>query len=71
MNSRDRRHVMWRQALYYMLREQGYTYAVIGHAFKRDHSTIQHACKKFAGRLDVDNEIEKLYTDLTDGSSNY
>ena len=71
MESRDHRHVMWRQALYYMLRQEGHTYVKIALLFNRDHSTIQHACKKFADRLTVDLEVDKIYNDLTNGSSNY
>ena len=37
---RVRQYAMWK------CREQGYSYTVIGRTFKRDHSTIMHACKK-------------------------
>ena len=45
--SRQREFVIIRSIIMYELRREGHTFKKIGKKFRRDHSTVMHACKNF------------------------
>lgn len=58
--SRSRPHVDARQAAMYVLRtETGMSYPDIGHAFRRDHSTVVHAVRKVERMLGERDDVRR------------
>jgi len=62
---RSREVALPRQVSMYMLRElTPLSTTAIGRVFKRDHSTVMHACDKIAGTMKTDIRFRKTVEDL-------
>ena len=55
--NRFRHVVLVRFAIYFVAREQGYSYEQIGRKLDRDNSTVSHGCRQVAKYTDSDREF--------------
>ena len=46
-------------AMWVAVKETGASYPTIGHAFKRDHTTIMHGYRFVEGRIGVDEKLRR------------
>ena len=53
-----------RFAVWLRLREAGYTYALIGAAFRRDHTTILHGCARGRTMVEMGGKFAEHYREL-------
>ena len=59
----------WRQAVFYVLRHKGASFAEIGKYFNRHHATIIHGCKNLDKHA-ADKTVQKIIIDLTKPTTN-
>jgi len=57
-----------RHMAYWILRREPYClgYETIGRAFKRQHGSIIHGCRKTNDRLEVSKEFQRLWPEFTE-----